>query len=262
MPLIFAGAFTDTASVFAAGAAFVLFSAAASAGYLINDARDIDADRLHPRKRLRPIAAGRVSIRTAYLSAAVLLMCALGGSYLLAPLFALTVLAYVALTVSYSFFFKYILALDVVSIACGFVLRVIGGSFVIFVEPSEWLLGLTFLLALLLATGKRLQEISAAGVTHRTTLHYYTREVLLFTLAVELGVVGVAYVGYLFFAEKPLGLFATLPFAWAGLARYFVLIRDPAHATDGPTELFFADWLLQLAVVIWLGVTVFTLSFI
>jgi len=262
MPLVFAGAFTDTGSVLAAGGAFFLFSLAASAGYLINDAQDIEVDRLHPRKRLRPIAAGLVSVRAAYLTAAVLIIISLGGGWLLSPIFALTLFGYLALTASYSYFFKHIAGLDVLLIALGFVLRVVGGSVAIFVEPSEWLLGLTFLLALLLATGKRLQEVSAAGKGSRKSLDGYTREGLLIVIGGLLGAVGASYLGYLLFVEHPTELLVTLPFVWIGLARYFFLIRDPAHTHDGPTELFFADGWLQVLVVGWMAAVLAVLGFL
>lgn len=159
----------------------LVFSLVSSAGYLVNDVCNVEEDRCHPRKRERVIARGALSLSGALglagflylISFSILIVCFGIGEVFWC------VLAYIGLTFFYSFFLRQLPVVDVLAISCGFVLRVVAGAYVLSVQPSEWLMGLTYLLALLLGLGKRQGERSCLdgtstpiGVT-RQSLHYY-----------------------------------------------------------------------------------------
>ena len=147
-PLMFGWALLATA----------LFCITSSAVYLFNDIIDRERDSAHPVKRLRPIASGAIPVVTAWAVAFILLGIGLGGSWLVAPEFALMVSVYVALQIAYTLWLKHIALVDVFVIAFGFVLRAIAGGFAVNVMISSWLLICTFLMALFLALCKRRHE--------------------------------------------------------------------------------------------------------
>ena len=149
----------DGEAVVRAGFAFVVFCVLSGAVYLINDLRDLEQDRLHPRKRTRPLASGALPPRAARTAAAVLLLGGLGGALALGPGFAAAALAYVALNLAYSFGLKNVVILDVLAISLGFVLRAVAGALAIDVRFSSWLLVCTILLALFLSLAKRRHEL-------------------------------------------------------------------------------------------------------
>src|SRR5207237_2135888 len=157
--------------------AFVSFCLVASAAYVVNDVHDAERDRRHPIKSQRPIAAGRVSVQSALLVAALLAAAGAALAVALGPRFAAVVAAYGVLQVLYSFALKDVVILDVMAIATGFVLRAVAGGVVIDVYVSPWLMLCTFLLALFLGFNKRRHEVvllegGAGG--HRETLRDYS----------------------------------------------------------------------------------------
>ncbi len=141
-------------------AAFACFCAAASATYLLNDAVDVEADRRHPVKRHRPIAAGSLPVGVAFAMAAVLLVVGVGGAFLTARDFGITVVGYLALTTAYTTKLKHIPVLDIVAVAAGFVLRAIGGATATGIPISEWFFIVTSFGALFMVAGKRHGELS------------------------------------------------------------------------------------------------------
>ncbi len=271
--------------------AFVAFGLASSACYVVNDIRDAALDRAHPRKRHRPIASGRVPVRTAWTFAAVLLAAAavaIGVRPMLGPDRAgqswLWLVMFVALYVvnvnAYSAGIKRVVVLDVVSLASGFVLRVLGGCAAAEVEPSTWLLNCTLFISMFLAFGKRLGErrtmgdAGAAGV--RSVQADYTDDSLRMFLVVTGVACLVTYAGYVqaqagqytpvhVSAERPGEwgfnlLWLTMLPATFGLLRCVVQIERGAF--DDPTELATRDRPFQLAAgcfavltvaAVWLG---------
>ena len=147
------------------GLAFFAFSFGASAIYLVNDILDVEADRLHPTKKSRPIAAGELAVSAAWGLAAVLALLALALAFLSTSTLALpaVVLAYMTMNLFYSLRLKHVVIVDVFCIATGFLLRVIGGGLAVGVEVSHWLLLCTLFLALFLGFNKRRAELAAAG---------------------------------------------------------------------------------------------------
>jgi 4-hydroxybenzoate polyprenyltransferase len=164
-PLLFSGAFDDLEAVNRSAVTFLAFCAIASAGYLVNDVRDRALDREHPKKRHRAIASGRVQPAAALRAAAFLAVLALGLAATVGWVVVATIAGYALVAGAYSLWLKAIVIVDVVTLAALFLLRVMAGSVAISVEPSEWLLCCTAMLALLLGFTKRRQELSLALAT-------------------------------------------------------------------------------------------------
>lgn len=213
--------------------AALLFCLASSGIYILNDIRDIEADRHHPVKRHRPIASGALTTSVAWTLAGVLLAIALVGALVLAPLFALALVSYLAIQVVYTFGLKRIALVDVMVIAVGFVIRAISGA-VVFesVRISPWLLLCTFLLALFLALCKRRHEKlltpDTPGQKHRPSLEKYDARLLDQLIAVTAGATIVSYAIYTLWPETvakfgtdTLGF--TIPFVVFGVFRYLDL---------------------------------------
>lgn len=257
-PLIFAVRLFDPASVVRATAGFVVFCALSSVVYLINDCLDRDADRTHPLKRFRPIAAGEMSRSTALLTAAALAAAALAAAATLGWLFFIVAAGYVVLQTLYSVALKHVVILDALTLAIGFVLRAIGGAAVIDVVVSHWLFVCTILGALFVALAKRRHELvllaDGAG-THRPILDEYSPYLLDQMIAVVTASTLISYVFYTISPETEqkfgtgwLGL--TIPFALYGIFRYLYLV----HRRDGggsPSDLLLNDRPLLACVTLW-----------
>lgn len=246
--------------------AAVIFALASSAGYVLNDIRDIDHDRAHPRKKNRPIASGAISIGQAWVFAAVLLAGAAGLLLAIDPgvriWVALSVLAYFVNVSLYSYKLKRVVITDVMCLALGFVIRVIGGCAAVQgVTPSSWILICTFFLAMFLAFGKRLGErrvMEDEAPTARKVQTAYTDD-LLRMLVVVTGV-GVLLTYALYTAEQEhkfmhgfnLLLLTLIP-ATYGLMRCLVLLERGVY--DDPTELAMHDRPFQAAAALFALIT-------
>ncbi len=237
-------------------AVLVAFCLAASGLYLINDVADRDRDRLHPRKRFRPIASGELPAGTAMSAAAVLLVSAaalgLVGGWKAGALLG----AYIAMTCAYSAGLKHVIVLDVMIIASGFLLRVAAGAFAAGLPPSEWLLVCTGFLALFLGFGKRRQELRSLGAdaaSHRPNLSGYSPAVLdQFLVVATTG----AILGFALYAiTSPAGrlhpgLALGIPFVVFAMLRYLLLI-ETTEIVGSPEEVLLSDRPIQIAVVLW-----------
>jgi len=230
--------------------AFFAFSFAASFTYLINDLIDRKRDRLHPRKRKRPIAAGEIGEGSALFFSGLLLVASLLLSLGLGYIFLLFVASYIVLNLLYSTLLKNYPLFDIFAISLGFILRVYGGGAATAIHISSWLFSTVFLLALLFSTGKRLAEERALGdeaLNHRKSLGNYPegflRGVLWATLAASL----VTYA--LYTVEKGFSLFLTVPIAAFGLMRYAYLVESQREGD--PTEALLGDPLLLVTSLVW-----------
>lgn len=259
--LVFSEEFLEPGKILLSLAALCAFCLGSSATYIVNDIVDIDNDRAHPKKRHRPIASGAISISTAIVLALCLAATAAALAWWVRPPFLAALLAYAALTLSYSFGLKNVLLIDVLALALGFVVRAIAGAIAIEVEFSNWLVVCTLFLALFLALSKRRHELvllegDAGG--HRQVLHHYSIPLL---DQLILMMAGAALITYTIYTCSPdviekLGtpyLYYTLPFVVYGLSRYLYLVH---HKTGGgdPSSTLLTDWPLGLTVVGW-GVT-------
>ncbi len=257
--LIFSGSASDPELSLLALAATGLFCLLSSTIYIINDITDADADRSHPVKRNRPIASGRVSAPKAVVPAIIIGVAALVLSFILQRQFFYIGLAYIGLSLAYSFFLKHIVIIDVMSIAAGFVLRALAGAVVIDVEFSGWLLISSFLLALFLGFGKRRHELvllESGSVDHRRILAKYNSYFLDQLIGVVTPAVVVCYLLYVISPEvqDKLGthyLYLTTPFVIYGIFRYLYLIHLEEQG-GSPTRLLLTDRPILLTVLLWL----------
>lgn len=252
-------------------AATGLFCLASSGIYLMNDIRDLAADRVHPAKRFRPIAAGRVSVPLAGLLSAILLLGSLVGSYRLAPPFAIVVVVYIAMQLVYTIWLKHLALVDVFIIALGFVLRAAGGGLAINVPISPWLLVCAFLLALFLALCKRRHEkllLEESADSHRASLEYYDPKLLDQLIAIVSAATIVSYSIYTLSPDTvhKFGtslLSATIPFVIFGIFRYLDLVYRK-EGGGRPEKTLLTDRVLIADLALYglcvLGVFIFTRS--
>lgn len=237
-------------------AAALVFCGLSSAVYLINDVRDIEADRHHPLKRFRAIASGELRPQTALAMAAILLPVSLGAAFLIRPEFLLISLAYVGLMVAYTFWLKRIVLVDVLTIAAGFVIRAAAGAVAIAVEISPWLLVCTMLLALLLGFGKRRHEVmtlKSRAARHRANLDAYSPRLLDQLIGITAASTVIAYAVYTFdSASVPANhtMMLTIPVVVYAIFRYLYLIY--LRRLGGTPELMLVrDRPLLVSIVLW-----------
>ena len=237
--------------------AFVIFTALTSAVYLMNDIVDAELDRQHPRKRMRPIASGRLPAQVAAGVAAVLLTAGVGAAFFLETLFGGVSLLYVASMIAYSLALKNIVLLDVFIIGSGFVLRAVVGAVVISVPISPWLYICTGLGALFLALSKRRAELAVAGeaaYTQRKSLRRYTVGLLDRLILVVAASAAVAYSLYTFTAQnlpQNQAMVMTIPLVVFGLFRYLYLVHT-RNLGEEPEEVIVKDRPLIAVVIVWL----------
>ncbi len=260
-PAVFALHLLDPRIMSRAFLAFALFSLVTGAIYVFNDVVDRAADRLHPEKRRRPIAAGRIAAAPALAGAVALLAAALLGAWLLQPAFFLDCLVYAVLNVLYSLLLKRVVVVDILVIAAGFVLRVIAGGAVDAIPVSPWILIATFLLSIFLALVKRRQELrvlltsGSDGAPTRRTLQEYSLAFLDQMIGVTTAATLIAYVMYVLSPEVQAkfgshSLFYTIPFVVFGLFRYLYLtyIRNQG---ENAAEVIYTDPPFTLNLVLW-----------
>jgi len=240
-----------------AGAA--LFCAVSSAVYLVNDIRDLAADRRHPVKRFRPIAAGRVAVPHAAALAVVLLCVGIVPAGFLSPRFALVLGGYVALQLAYNLWLRTVPLVDILLIATGFVLRAIAGAVVLNdVTISPWLLLCTFLLALFLALCKRRHEkllSPESDNSSRASLHGYDAALLDQLIAITSSAVIVCYAIYTLWPQTvekfgTSGLGFTIPFVIFGIFRYLDLAYR-CEKGDRPEKILLTDLPLMVDVLLY-----------
>jgi 4-hydroxybenzoate polyprenyltransferase len=241
----------------AALAGFASFCALSSAGYLLNDIADVEADRMHPTKRFRPIAAGLLPVPLARVVAVLLGIGGIAVAIALSPSFAALAIGYVVLTAAYSMTLKHVVLLDVFAIAAGFVIRAAAGAVAIDVPISPWLYTATMLGALLIALGKRRAEILALGeraAEHRQNLSGYTLELIDQMMIIVSSAAVVTYALYTFSAEnmpRDHSMMLTIPVVLYGLFRFMLLARQ--GSAGAPEDLLFKDRPLRITVLLWAG---------
>lgn len=254
--LAFTLQFLDLSQVLRTVGAFALFCMLSSAGYLLNDVADVEADRQHPTKRYRAIASGAVPVRLALVLGVALAVGGVAGCTLIRPSLGVVAAAYLALTASYTIWFKHMVLLDVFGIAAGFVLRAAAGAVAINVPISPWLYTATMLGALMIALGKRRAELQVLGVDaagHRKNLQAYSVELIDQLILVVSSAAVMTYALYTFSAEnlpKDHSMMLTIPLVLYGLFRYLFLVHG---GTEGgaPEELLLRDRPLLITIVLW-----------
>ena len=238
--------------------AFLSFCGVSGAVYLWNDIADIERDRLHPKKKTRPIASGALSVRAATVGALLLCAFSLAAAFAIDSRLGLTAAAYLVLNLGYSFGLKHAVILDVLSLSLGFVMRALAGGFAIDAPVTEWLLVLTLLLALFLALAKRRHEITSLGegaASHRAILAEYSPYLIDRMTAVVTASVVTAYAFYTLSPEtvQKFGtarLSWTLPLVLYGIFRYLYLVHQKDQG-DSPSDMLLTDRPLLAAVALW-----------
>lgn len=260
-----AGVITERGPLGDAVLAFLTFCLASAGTYLLNDARDVDADRRHPVKRERPVAAGQLSVATAYVVGAVLIVAAVLVGFVVATPLGWTLLGYLGLTTAYSFGLKNVPVVDLVAVSAGFVLRAVAGAAATGVPLSEWFFIVTSAGALLVITAKREAELahhhrSTTDPNERPTravLSSYTPGFLTSVRSIAAGLMLVAYCLWAFEggpnAETVTGTavwlqISMVPFAIVVLR--YVQLAD-AGVAERPERLVFSDRVLIVAGLVW-----------
>lgn len=238
--------------------AFVVFCMAASGIYLVNDAMDVDADRAHPTKRFRPIAAGVVPINLAFGLAAVLLVGAIGLSFLANWQLAVVMAVYIGIQLAYCFGLKHQAVLDICIVSSGFLIRAIAGGVAAGIPLSQWFLLIMAFGSLFMAAGKRYAELRLAnktGAKIRKSLEYYTETYLRFVWTLSATAVVICYGLWAFerdmLADSNWFAISMIPFVVA-ILRYAVDV-DGGEAGE-PEEIALGDRILQLLAIVWIVV--------
>jgi 4-hydroxybenzoate polyprenyltransferase len=269
--VVFGHDWRDPELVAAALGLFAAFCLVSSAVYVMNDIADREADRLHPAKRDRPLAQGKISVRAALALCVALAVSGLALAAAVSPTAALIAAAYIALNLAYSAGLKRVAIVDVFMISGGFILRILAGTVGLGIEPSRWLLLCGLMLTLFLGFCKRRAELAALGgadpgnsTVQRIALGGYTKTLLDLMIAVSVSGAAIGYALYTVDSDTIAlhgtdRLIYTFPFVLYGMFRYLQVVYvkgggdDPAWATlhDPP---------LIAATVGWLATTGWLLS--
>jgi 4-hydroxybenzoate polyprenyltransferase len=244
--------------------ACLVFCLATGATYIFNDLRDIEADRLHPEKKNRPLAAGRIEPFLALAVAVLLATASLAWAALLSLPLAGLVLVYMVINLAYSLKLKHFVILDVFVITAGFVLRAAAGALVIAVAISPWLLIVTTLISLFLGFAKRRHELLTMGEEasmHRPSLGEYSPELLDQFMSVVSSSTIIAYSLYAFTsptAHEHHYLMLTVPFVIYGILRYLYLVYQ-RNLGGAPELVLLSDWPLIVDILLWVAAAGFIL---
>lgn len=248
----------DPASLGRAFAGFIIFCGLAGTVYLVNDLIDAPRDRIHPKKRHRPIASGKLSPIVAILAACVIGPAALYGAFELSLAFGLCAFAYLGMEILYSIALKELFLIDTLIISMGFILRAVSGIIVLRtdlqnVPLTPWFAVCVLFLALLLAFSKRRAELTQheGRATHqRRVLQFYTKEILDLGTAVSATAAILSYSLYAVESERPWHMLATLPFVIFGIFRYLYLTYSRGRG-EAPEEVLLRDPTMLGTVLLW-----------
>jgi decaprenyl-phosphate phosphoribosyltransferase len=213
--------------------AFVCFCLASAGTYYLNDAADVEADRLHPKKRFRPIAAGEIPVPLARVVGVLLIVGGVGLGFTARWQLSVVVASYIAITTVYTIWLKHVAVFDIVGVAAGFVLRAIAGAAAVDVPISNWFFIVASFGSLFMVVGKRraeTNEMGAEAVAVRSTLGDYTPEFLTYLQSVSTGVVLVAYCVWAF--EKAADLQAHVPWFQLSIVPFALAILRYALLVD------------------------------
>ena len=257
-PLFFSFQFTAV-KIIQVSSGFILFSLAASGLYILNDFLDRKEDQEHPEKQNRPLASGVIGLNTALILMGILLVIAIGGAAALDTGFLTILLIYIAMNIAYSLKLKHISILDITLIAVGFVLRIYAGAEIVDVAPTNWIVLVTFLLALFLGLAKRRDDVLLEnnGLKTRKNVDGYNLEMINSGMVFMAGVTTVAYIMYTL-SDDVMGrlgssdIYLTSAFVIIGILRY-MQITFVENRSGNPTYIVIKDTFLQLVIVSWLA---------
>lgn len=259
IPIFFAGNLFETSVYLDLILGFICFSLVASSIYIINDYRDIEDDRKHPVKKMRPLASGEVSKGAAISICVLFLLAGFTGAWFIRDKFMFVLGIYFLLNLGYSFGLKNISIVDIFIIAIGFVLRVKAGAVIAEIGLSEWLTIMVFLLALFMAMAKRRDDVLlklSSGTDMRKAVKGYNLEFINNAIALICAVTIVSYFMYTMSDEikARLGthrLYYTCLFVLAGIFRYLQLIFVQQDS-QSPTKILYKDRFIQVSILLWI----------
>jgi len=255
-PLIFTGAFSDRSAVYLALIATILFCIASSATYIVNDLRDIERDRRHPKKsKTRPLASGVVSPRSAVVLLTIFYAILIAGWWI-EPRVILVIAGYLALNFAYTFVLKNQPVIDIFLIAIGFVLRVFAGAVALDVPVSGWMFVTTLCLALYFPAFKGGQGLGQGGTEGGQGLEKYSKP-LVDRYAEMSATCALVFYSMFVMSSRP-QLMITVPVVLFGLFRYWYVV-DVLDGGESPTDALLNDWPLLLTVVGWVAACLWAL---
>lgn len=265
VPIMFAQKLFDSGYFITALEGFLIFSLTSSIVYTINDTVDAEADKLHPKKKTRPIASGKISKGGAVTAAIVLAAIVITSLTFYNLHFIISVASYLLLNILYSFYLKHVVLLDVFSIAAGFMLRVVGGAFIIDVEISSWLILTTLFISLFLGVMKRHSELvrfkNSDNADTRKVLAFYSTDFTTQMATVSASAVIICYALYTV-AERTVSVFHTenliytTPIVVFGIFRYMFLVYMNNQG-ENTTRVMLTDRAMIATVFIYVFVTAF-----
>lgn len=239
--------------------AFMLFCLVSSAVYILNDYADIEKDRMHPEKKHRPLAAGTISKTSAIIFFFILLTLCGAGLFLAGSLSLSVILGiYFLINLLYSFKLKQVAIIDIFIIAFGFLLRVLAGGAAIDVQVTDWAILLNFVLALVLAAGKRRGELKNAEITGitRKSLEGYSVPFLDIILAITCTIAVVCYIMFTLSHEIQErfnhNIIYTVVFVILGVFRYLQLALV-YNKTESPTRILYTDHFIKVTLLLWIS---------
>jgi len=254
---------TASAQALQALLAFIAFCLISSSVYIFNDWQDQTQDRSHPIKKFRPIAAGFISSKEAFILFSLLFSCSLLISFCLSWTAVIILLVYLLMNILYSCYFKNIPYLDISCIAISFMLRILMGTIGIGIVPSQWLLLCTTFLTFFLGLSKRRAEMTLLHYSEtscfetRPVLRYYSITILDQCLTI-FGMM--SFASYAFYSLHHPGLPYTLPFTAFGIYHYWQQLKKPL-TSDDPLWIIFNDKISLFNLLIWSGLTIYFLCF-
>jgi 4-hydroxybenzoate polyprenyltransferase len=238
--------------------AFILFCLLSGVVYVMNDYSDREKDRLHPKKKYRPLASGRINPNITLGVSIILLIVIFLLSFEINPALTYIFILYFVVNIFYTFYLKNVVLVDVMIIAIGFVLRAISGGFAIHVPLTSWFLLCIMLLALFMAIGKRRAELTTLngnGGEHRKVLNHYTVDLLNQFLTIVTTLTIMSYALFTFTSDHTVYLMWTIPYVIYGVFRYLYLIHT-TNEGGAPEKLLLVDRPIQMTVVLYV-ITVF-----
>ena len=257
-PIFFSGLITNEVLLNQSLIAFILFSLAASSVYILNDIMDVSEDRLHPKKKNRPIASGSVPVSIAWIILTCFVVASLVGSWYISANLTYVLILYIVMNILYSLGMKHLSIIDVTMISMGFVLRIFAGSVIIETDPSMWIILMTFLLSFFLGLSKRRDDVlmNANGLKTRKNIDGYNLDFVNAAMVVMASVVIFSYISYTIsdLTQERLGtdyLYLTVLFVIIGIFRYFQ-ITFVEENSGSPTKIMINDRFSQINIAIWM----------
>jgi 4-hydroxybenzoate polyprenyltransferase len=257
-PIFFSGLITNEVLLNQSLIAFILFSLAASSVYILNDIMDVSEDRLHPKKKNRPIASGSVPVSIAWVILTCFVVASLVGSWYISANLTYVLILYIVMNILYSLGMKHLSIIDVTMISIGFVLRIFAGSVIIETPPSMWIILMTFFLSFFLGLSKRRDDVlmNANGLKVRRNIDGYNLDFVNAAMVVMASVVIFSYISYTIAdsVQERLDtdyLYLTVLFVIVGIFRYFQ-ITFVEENSGSPTKIMISDRFSQINIAIWL----------